>query len=141
MSGLHQQTPNMRRGLPFLALLPLVFLASGCVNALHVSSSPTDVKLSVQTSQPQRHTVRVVLEQSADYGVASDGRVEFTVPRFSHGCDVYVFGLIKTRDGSAESVRVVEVRRAERVVRKLSLAPIAKFPTDEAGYSVVQIGD
>ena len=118
-----------------------MFLASGCVNALHVASQPTDVKLRVQTSQPAQHMVRVALEQSADYPVASDGRVEFTVPRFSNGCDVYVFGVIKTRDGSAESVRVVELRRAERVVRRLSLAQIAKLPTDEAGYSIVKIGD
>ena len=132
---------HMRRSLPLLALLPLAFLASGCVNALHVSSSPTDVRLRVQASQPRQHTVRVALERPADYPVASDGRVEFTVPRFSHGCDVYIFGIIKTRDGSAESVRVVEVRRAERVLRRLSLTEIAKLPTDEAGYSVVKIGD
>jgi len=130
----------MRRALPFLALLPLVFLASGCVYALHVSSLPTDVKLRVQASQPQQHAVRVALEQSSDYPVAADGRVEFTVPRFSHGCDVYVFGVIKTRDGSAESVRIVELRRAGRVVRRLSLSQIAKLPTDEAGYSIVKIG-
>jgi len=86
--------------------------------------------------------VRIALEQqSADYPVAPDGRVEFTVPRFSNGCDIYVFGFIKTRDGSAESVRVVEVRRAERVVRRLSLAQIAKLPADDAGYSIVKIGD
>jgi hypothetical protein len=106
-----------------------------------VASQPTDVKLRVQASQPQQHTVRVALEQTADYSVAADGRVEFTVPRFSHGCDVYVLGFIKTRDGSAESVRVVEVRRSEQVLRRLSLAQISKLPTDEAGYSVVKIGD
>lgn len=131
----------MRRAFPFLAVLPLVLLASGCVYALHVSSEPTHVKLSVQASQPQQHTVRVALDGPVDYLVAPDGRVEFTVPRFSHGCNVYVFGFIKTRDGSAEGVRVIEVRRVERVLRKLSLAQIAKLPKDEAGYSLVRIGD
>jgi hypothetical protein len=63
------------------------------------------------------------------------------LPRFHHGCDVYVLGFIKTRDGSAESVRVIEVRRAERVLRKLSLSQIAKLPIDDAGCSLVRIGD
>jgi hypothetical protein len=138
---LSKMSGQMRRTLPLLTFLALVFLASGCVNALHVASQPTDVKLRVQATHPQQHTVRVALEQSADYPIASDGRVEFTVPGFSHGCDVYVFGFIKTRDGSAESVRVVELRRAERVVRRLSLAQIAKLPTDQAGYSILKIGD
>jgi hypothetical protein len=131
----------MRRALPFLVSLPLAFVASGCVYALHVSSQPTDVKLRVQASQPQQFVVRVAVEQPADYLVSSDGRVEFTVPRFSNGCDVYLFGVIKTRDGSAESVRVVELRHAERALRRLSLSQIAKLPTDAAGYSIVKIGD
>jgi len=131
----------MRRALPFLSLLLLAFLASGCVNALHVASQPTDVKLRVQASHPQQHIVRVALDSPADYPVASDGRVEFTVPRFSDGCDVYVFGVIKTRDGSAESVRVVELRRDARVVRRLSLAQIAELPKDDAGFSIVRVGD
>src|SRR4051794_14464532 len=125
----------MKRAFPFLAILPWALLASGCVYALHMSSEPTHVKLSVQSSQPQQHTVRVTLDDPVDYPVAADGRVEFTVPRFSHGCDVYVLGFIKTRDGSAESVRVVEVRRAEQVLRKLSLCQIAKLPKDDAGCS------
>lgn len=131
----------MRRALPFLASLPLAFLASGCVYALHVASHPTDVKIRVQASQPQQHIVRVALNSPADYPVASDGRVQFTVPRFSNGCDVYVFGVIKTRDGSAESVRVVELRRDARVVRRLSLAQIAALSKDDAGFSIVRVGD
>jgi hypothetical protein len=99
------------------------------------------VNLRVQASQPREHAVRAALDHPVDYPVAPDGRVEFAVPGFSNGCDVYVFGVIKTRDGAAESARVVEVRRAERVVRRLSLAQIAKLPIDEAGYSVVRIGD
>ena len=131
----------MRRALAFLALLPLVFVASGCVTALHEASKPAEIKLHVLTGQPQRLTVRVALEPPVDYPVASDGRVAFTVPRFSHGFDVYVFGFIKTRDGSAECVRVVEVRRGDRVLRKFSLSQIARLPIDEAGYRIVKIGD
>ena len=131
----------MRRALPFLTVLPLALFATGCVYALRTASQPTDVKLRVQASQPQQHMVRVALDSPADYPVASEGRVQFTVPRFNHGCDVYVLGFIKTRDGSAERVRVVELRRDARVVRRLSLAQISELPRDEAGYSVVRVGD
>jgi hypothetical protein len=129
------------RVLPFLASLTLAFLVSGCVTALHVASPPTPVQLRLQSSQPQQHIVRVALETPADYQVASDGRVQFTVPPFWNGCDVYVFGVIKVRDGSAENVRVVELRREGRIVRKLSLAEISKLPKDEAGFSVVKFRD
>src|SRR5262245_51867140 len=115
-----------QRALLILASLALALLASGCVYALRGGSDPTDVKLRVQTPQPQQHIVRVALNrEGADYRVGSDGRVEFTVPRFSNGCDVYVFGFIKTRDGSAEGVRLVELHRDARVLRKLSLRQIA----------------
>ncbi len=131
----------MQRALPFLTLLPLALCGSGCVYALRTASQPTDVKLRVQAAHPQQHLVRVAVDSPAGYLVAPDGRVQFTVPRFSNGCDVYVFGLIKTRDGSAESVRVVELRRDARVVRRLSLAQISDLPKEEAGFSVIRVGE
>src|SRR5262249_31677599 len=57
---------HLRRALPVLASLPLAFLASGCVYALQLASHPTDVKLRVQASQPQRHRVRVALDPPSD---------------------------------------------------------------------------
>jgi hypothetical protein len=131
----------MMRALPFLAVLPLALLDTGCVNALHLSSKPTHVQIRLESSQPQKHTMRVALHEPVDYPVSPDGRVEFPVPRFSNGCDVYVLGFIKTRDGSPENVRVVAVRHAERVLRKLSLSQIAKLPKDDARYSLVRIED
>ncbi len=116
-------------------------LLSGCVNALRPASQPTEVKLHVQASLPKDFNVRVALEPPKDYLVAPDGRVSFTVPRFSNGCDVYLFGFIKTRDGSPEKLRVIEVRNAERVMRRLSLSEVTALPTDEAGYNVVKIED
>ena len=73
--------------------------------------------------------------------MAVDGQVSFTVPSFHHGCDLYLFGVVKTRDGSAENVRVIELRRDGRVVRRLSLNQIARLPRDKAGYGVVRVGD
>jgi hypothetical protein len=129
----------MRRAIPIFTLLPLTFFASGCVNALRPANASTEVRLGIRAAQPQEYSVRVALEQPADYPVAADGRVTFIVPSFHHGCDMYLFGAVKIRDGSAESVRVVELRRNERAVRRLSLAQIAKLPKDEGGYSLVRI--
>jgi hypothetical protein len=126
------------RRFPLIAIVLVELLLSGCVYALHVSSDPTDVRLKIQAPQPQDYTARVALEDLPDNPVAPDGTVSFTVPRFSHGCDVYVFGILKTRDGSAENVRVVELRRSGQVVRKLSLAQIAKLPVDTAGYRTIK---
>ena len=132
---------EMRRTFRFLAFFSLTLLASGCVCALHESSAETQLKLRLQSPQPEQLTVRVALEPSVDYQADQSGHVEFTVPRFSHGCDLYVFGVVKTRDGSAEDVRIVEVRRGQRVLRKLSLAEIAKLLTDTEGYRIVGIKD
>ena len=131
----------MRRVPAFLTVLPFALLASGCVYALRTARAPTDVKLLVQAFHPQQYIVRVVVDSPADYPVGSDGRVQFTVPRFSNGCDVYVLGFIKARDGSGESVRLVELRRDARIVRRFSLAQISKLPRDEAGNSLIRVGD
>lgn len=135
------QIDHMRRTLSFLMLLLLSLAVSGCVNALRPASPPTDVRLRVRTLLPQQYSVRVALEKPVDYPVAADGRVSFTVPSFRHGCDWYLFGAIKVRDGAAEHARIVELRRAGRVVCKWSLAQIANLSRDEAGYGVVWIGD
>jgi len=121
--------------------LPVAFLASGCVYVLRSASPPTDVKLRLETTQSQQYVVRVAFESPADYPVAADGRVQFGVPRFDNGCAVLVFGVIKTRDGSVENRRLVELRRNARVVRRLSLAQIAELPKDRDGFSIVRVGD
>ena len=124
-----------------IILIALTGLTPGCVNALHQGSSATDVKLSIQTAQPERYSVHVALESPGDYPVPADGCVTFTVPPFRNGCDVYLFGGIKVRDGAAENVRVIEIRWNGRVVRRLSLSQIARLTHDEAGYSTIKVGD
>ena len=131
----------MRGALSFLSILPLALFAAGCVAAMRPANSPTDARLKIQAAQPQQYLVRVALEQPADYPVAADGHVSFTVPPIQHGCDIYIFGVVKVRDGAAEDARVIEVRRDERVIRRLSLTQIAKLPKDEAGYAVINIKD
>jgi hypothetical protein len=130
----------MRRLVPFLAALPLALICSGCVYSLGVSL-PTPVQMRVASSQPQQHVVRVTRGEQADFPVAPDGAVTFTVPGGYSDCSVYLFGVVEVSDGSGEGVPVVELRRDERVVRKLSLRQIAKLPADEAGFRVVRLKD
>ena len=65
----------------------------------------------------------------------------FTVPPFRRGCTTYLFDVIKLSDLRPEHTRVVEVRREQRVVRKLSLSQIAKLPEDAGGYRIVKVKD
>ena len=131
----------MIRRLSFFTLL-LVMLLTGCAYSLHPYSRPADVKLQVQSVRPERYTVRVTAaEPASDYPVAPDGRVTFAVPSFRRGCSTYLFGAIKIGDATPERIRVVEVRREQRVVRKLSLSQIAKLPEDSAGFRIVRVED
>ena len=131
----------MKRALPFVAVLPVTLLM-GCAYALPIASRPTDVKLRVQTSHPERHTVRVAAtEPPSDYPVPSDGRVSFTVPSFRQGCSVYLLDVIKIADRTPERLRVIEVRRDERVIRRFSLTQLTSLPEDAAGYRTVRVGD
>ena len=52
-----------------------------------------------------------------------------------------MFDVIKLSDLRPEHTRVVEVRREQRVVRKLSLSQIAKLPEDAGGYRIVKVKD
>ena len=132
---------NMGPGLALVACLLLALLNSDCVNALRPRSQQTEVQLKVAVEQPQACSIRVGVEPAADYPVPANGRVNFIVPSFSNGCDSYLFGLLKIRDGAAENVRIIELQRNHWKLRKLSLAQIAKLPKDDAGYSVVKIED
>ena len=54
---------------------------------------------------------------------------------------MYLFGAIKIADGTPERLRVIEVRRDERVLRRFSLTQLTSLPEDEAGYRIVRVGD
>jgi len=123
-------------------LLLLVTLLMGCAYHLHPFSPPTVVKLHLQATRPERYDVRVTArEPASDYPVTPDGRVTFTVPPFRRGCSTYLFDVIKINDATPARTRVVELRREQRVVRKLSLSQIAKLPEDAAGYRIVRVKD
>jgi len=113
-------------------MLPLV---SGCVLALRPYNTPSEQKLHIQTAVVANLVVRVA--DTSRFPVSGDGRVVFDVPRLQRGCDAYLFGFIKVRDGSPETVSAIHVLRDERVVRKLSLQELAKLPVDAEGYHIL----
>ena len=132
---------HRQRAQTFVAVLPAVLLM-GCAYVLPMASPARDLKLRIQTSHPERHVVRVAaIESPSDHRVPTDGRVSFTVPPFRQGCSVYLFGVIRIADGRPEHLRVIELRRDERVLRRFSLTQLTRLPEDEAGYRIVRIGD
>lgn len=125
----------------FLTLL-LAMLMTGCAYHLHPFSPPTVLKLQLQAAQPERYTVLVTAKEPlSDYPITQDGRVTFTVPPFRRGCSTYLFDVIKINDATPAHARIVELRREQRVIRKLSLSQIAKLPENPAGYRIVIIKD
>jgi hypothetical protein len=126
------QAEEFKRLRKFLFLLPL--LAAGCVYSLQGHSVPTNLKLQIRVAHPTNYFARVKIpEYSTNYTFDADGKVSFEVPRFENGCNVYLFGLVKIREGDPRRVRIIEVRekvgRINRVATELSLEQI-----DELGF-------
>ena len=124
----------IRHALSVSSLL-FVLLSTGCAFALHPYNTPSQQKLRVQASAPERCGVRVADAQ--DYPVAADGRVTFDVPRLPRGCAVYLFGTVKVKDSRSEDVRAMHLLRDGAVARKFSLTQIDKLPVDSEGYHIV----
>ena len=89
---------------------------------------------------PERYVVRVQASDNAEFPVASSGRVTIQVPRLPRSCDVYLLDWIKIRGGSkpltAKSIHLVDSGSIEA---KLSLAEIAKLPSDNSGYHILKL--
>ena len=112
-----------------------LLLLSGCKLALRPYNMPSQQKLHLQTATPTNYVVRVA--DTNRFPVPNDGRVTFDVPRLQRGCDAYLFGLIKIKDGSPETIPAIHVLRGEQVVRKLSLQKLGNLPVDSEGYHIL----
>ena len=124
----------MSRVLIIFFALHLIFL-SGCALALRPYNAPSTQKLCLQTQKPTDYSIRVA--DAVIFPVPRDGRVSFEVPSLQHGCDAYLFGALKVRDGSPENVRAIHVIKNGKVVRKFSLSELGKLPVDCEGYHVL----
>lgn len=119
-----------------LRLLPLLVL-SGCVYGLYPYNTPSQQKLVIQTPSPSTCVIQVSNAQTIP--AAADGRVTIDIPRLPRGCDIYLFGMVKIKDGNPENVRAVHVLRDGKVVRKLSLSELGRLPVDVEGYHILTL--
>ena len=116
--------------------LALVLFLSGCAYALHPFNDPGPEKLLLVTDRDGQYVIRI--GDLSETAVAAGGRVVVEVPAF-RGCSTYLFGFIKIREGHPERVRVIEVLRDGRVVRRLSLRALHRLPLDASGYRVIRL--
>ena len=115
-------------------------MVSGCAYRLPVSNIPTQQRLKIVAASPERYVVRVQVPDIAEFPVASDGRVTIDVPRLPRACSIYLFDVIKIRDGvkplTAKSIQLTDWGS---VALELSLAEIAKLPSDAEGYHILAL--
>jgi hypothetical protein len=114
------------------ASLVALFLLTGCAYALRPYNSPSQQRLQVISTSPERWVIRVA--EIKNYPVGTNGYVTFDVPRLPRGCAVYLFGVVKIADARSEDVRAIQLVRDGTLVRKLSLRQIYHLPTDGHGY-------
>ena len=127
--------------LTLLAILTLGFAASsGCAYRLPVSNIPSQQHLRIVARSPERYVVRVKTADSADFPVASDGRVTIDMPRLPRACSVYLFDRIRLSSGVKPLItKAIQLLDSGNVATKLSLAEIAKLPADTSGYHMLNM--
>lgn len=129
----------------FLARMPALIafgiaLLSACAYRLPVSNIPSRQHFMIVAKSPERYVVRVKAFATADFPVASDGRVTIDIPKLPRGDSVYLFGRIRISGGvkplTAKSVQLLDGRT---ITARLSLAEIVKLPSDSSGYHILRI--
>jgi hypothetical protein len=123
------------------AVIALGFaVSSGCAYRLPVSNVPSKQRLMIVAKSPERYMVRVDASGTGEFPVASDGRVTIDVPRLPRACSVYLFDRIKISGGvkplTSKSIHLLD---RGNLAAKLSLADIAKLPSDASGYHLLKI--
>ena len=134
-----KSTRFIRRKQSGLIALGFVVL-SGCAYRLPVSNIPSQQHLRIVARSPERYAVRVKASDTTEFPVSTDGRVTIDVPRLPRACSVYLFDRIRVSSGvkplTAKSVQLLD---AGNIAAKLSLAEIAKLPSDASGYRILKI--
>jgi hypothetical protein len=89
---------------------------------------------------PERYMVRVDASGTAEFPVASDGRVTIDVPRLPRACSVYLFDWIRISGGVKPlTTKSIHLLDQGNLAAKLSLADIAKLPSDASGYHLLKM--
>jgi hypothetical protein len=81
----------------------------------------------------------LLLAHSAEFPVASDGRVTIDVPSLPRECGLYLFDFIKIDDGiELFDTKAIQLVDGSKIAQKLSLHEIAKLRLDTSGYHILQ---
>ena len=84
--------------------------------------------------------VRVQVSDVAEFPVASDGRVTVDVPSLPRSCDVYLFDRIRiSRRVKPLTTKSIRLINGGNIEVELSLAAIAKLPSDNSGYHILKL--
>jgi hypothetical protein len=133
----------MRRANQKLVLLTLWAVAvstAGCGTACGPVCTVPAQRLRIEASSPASYTVRVrpSVGDPIDTPVPPDGRLTFDVPVTSRASTIYCFMIPVYRYPPPDTLRVIQVMRDGRLVRKLSAQDIARLPVDAEGYHALQ---
>jgi hypothetical protein len=113
---------------------------SGCAYRLPVSNVPSQERLVIVARLPERYVVRVKASNITEFPVASDGRVTIDIPRLPRACSVYLFDRIRINGGvNPLTTKSVHLNDGGNTFVKLSLAEIAKLPSDASGYHILKL--
>lgn len=105
----------------------------GCALALPAYNRPFKVHVVVVAPEPERYEVVIDGSDHSLEPVSEDGRVTLQFPVLPRYCDPYLFGAIRLRDRSVENRKIVRFVRDGRVVKRLSVNQIRRFPEDSTG--------
>jgi len=127
--------------LKLFGLIALGFaVSSGCAYRLPVSNVPSEQRLRIVARSPERYIARVKASDTAEFPVASDGRVTIDVPRLPRACSVYLFDRIRISGGVKPlTTKAILLLESGNLTTSLSLAEIAKLPSDASGYHILKM--
>jgi hypothetical protein len=121
-----------------LSLVGASALLAGCVLALPAYNEPSHQRIAVDTPSPEQYAVRIDVEGATAIQVPATGRLVVDVPRLPRECSRYFLG-IKVSDGNPDARKAIHFLRDGKIVRKLSLADLARLPIDPEGWRIVRL--
>ena len=114
----------------------------GCAYRLPPVMLPSEYRVKVVATAPERYALRLRLTEARQYSVPADARVALAVPAYRAACSVYLFDKLRIRRG-ADLLREnrVDLIAGGNVVRQLSLKEIAALPVDADRYHLLTIAE
>ena len=111
-------------------------VVTGCVHTDGPYNQCARVKLRLDSASPQAYSVHV--ESKGDCIIDANGCAVVDVPRVRRGRATYLLGVVKVGDLSPDDIPVVDLKKGDRTVRKLSLNDLKRLAIDSDGYSLLR---